>query len=80
MLAEISDNPSELANYAVYLSYIKYPNKSKNFCWVITEEGLILNLEKNKEDNILFPVETFDRNDTEYLGHYYRMEELFNVQ
>ncbi len=78
-LADISSNLSELANYAVHLSYIKHPNKSKNFCWVITEEGLMLNLEKNREMNIMFPVETFDRNDIEYLGHYYRMEELFNV-
>jgi hypothetical protein len=75
----IVPNPSELANYAVHLSYIKYPSKAKNFCWVITEEGLFLNLEKNREMNIMFPAETFDRNDTEYLGHYYRMEELFDV-
>lgn len=78
-LEKISYNKSELANYAVHLSYIKYPNKSKNFCWVVTEEGLLMNLEKNREANIMFPIETGDINDKEYLGRYYRMGELFNV-
>lgn len=75
----ISNNMSELANYAVDLCYIKYPNKSKNFCWVVTEEGLIANLEKNRELNIKLPQETFDRNGIEYLGRYYEMGELFSV-
>ena len=78
-VSEISENECELANYAVELCYNLYPNKSKSFCWVVTEEGLLKNIEANS-DRIVFEIfETGDNRDTEYMGRYYRMEELFNV-
>jgi hypothetical protein len=77
---QIVPNQSELANYAVQIVYNRYPNKSKNFAWVIAEDGILRNLEKNKEDNIKLPIESTEDNESsvEYLGKYYILGELFN--
>jgi hypothetical protein len=86
-LLELSSNENELANYAVELCYHKYPNKSKNFCWTVLENGLLGNLEKNREVNVMMPMEVSSSdlaNDSsensevsEYLGRYYKMVSLF---
>lgn len=78
---EIVPNERELANYAVEIVYNRYPKKSKNFAWVIAEEGILSNLTKNREENIRFPVETTCDNElaVEYLGKYYVLGELFSV-
>jgi hypothetical protein len=64
----------EVATYAVYLNYVKYKNKKKNFCWSITGVGIIKNMISNQEEKTKLPIETCDIRDTEYLGRYYKLE------
>ena len=74
-ILNISSSHSELANYAVYLCYVKYPKKSKSFCWVITEEGLLNNIRYNSDGGDIFELyETGNPSDIEYMGRYYRTE------
>jgi hypothetical protein len=71
-------NPQELTNYGVEICYRLYPNRSNLFVWVICEEGMFLNLERNKDNNLKLPHQTMDTNDIEYLGKYYKLLNLFN--
>lgn len=79
--SKIVPNEQELANYAIDISYNKYPKKSKNFAWVVAENGILANLTRNRQQNISFPVraEENEAEAIEYLGKYYKIGELFNV-
>jgi hypothetical protein len=66
---KIVKNPKELANYAVFLCYFKYPKRNRNFCWIVSDEGIIENI---PETNFKLPV--YDINgDNNYLGKKYFM-------
>jgi hypothetical protein len=73
----IISNPKELANYGVEICYFLYPKRSNLFVWIICEEGMFLNLERNREQNLQLPRRTEDQKETEYLGRYYKLENLF---
>ena len=75
---ELVSNPRELANYGAEICYRMYPKRSNLFIWVICEEGLFLNLEKNRDYNLKLPHLTSNKNDIEYLGKYYKLSSLFN--
>ena len=74
---EIVNNPKELANYAAEICYRMYPKRSNLFIWVICEDGLFLNLEKNRDYNLKLPQLVTDINETEYLGSNYKLINLF---
>lgn len=69
-------NDSELANIAVNITYKKYPKVHKKFAWIVASDGILKNLEKNRQSPIEVPVETGNPNDTEYLGKYYKLHEV----
>jgi hypothetical protein len=71
---EICPNKQELANYAVKIVYEIHPNRDKSFAWIIAEEGLLKNL---KPSNKIFNIkETHEREGCEYLGRWYKIEEI----
>jgi alpha-galactosidase/6-phospho-beta-glucosidase family protein len=71
---KICPNEQELANYAVKIVYDLYPNRDKTFAWTIAEEGLLKNL---KPDGKIYKVKsTQNREGTEYLGRWYKLEEF----
>jgi hypothetical protein len=74
----IISNPKELANYGVEICYFLYPKRSNLFVWIICEEGMFLNLERNREQNLQLPQRTEDQKETEYLGRYYKLINLFD--
>lgn len=73
---EVVDNESELANIAVDITYKKYSKQHKKFAWVVASDGILKNLEKNRQSPIEVPVETGNPLDTEYLGRYYKLHEV----
>jgi hypothetical protein len=67
----ISSNIYELANLAVSICYEIHPSDNKQFCWSIFGEGIVDNVMKNKQSEILAPF--LDENgDIEYLGNKYK--------
>lgn len=70
-------NKAELANYLVELVYNnkKGVGNSHNLLWKMAREGIMLNLKKNRVNNVLVPVESTDGTGYEYLGRYYKLTE-----
>lgn len=67
----ISDDIQRLANLAVYVNYYLYPSSSKNFCWDLFSEGILLNIYDNSPHNFKIPL--LDENgDIEYMGKKYK--------
>jgi hypothetical protein len=56
-----------IANIAVHLSYVKYPNKNKKFMWCIASEGILQNLQQQQ---VLLPAKCENGRLT-YLGKRY---------
>ena len=71
----ISSNICELANLAVVICYEAHPSDSKSFAWGVFGEGLIMNIEKNKQAHSFLPKK--DKNgDIQYLGNRYSLLEI----
>lgn len=71
----ISNNMQELANLAVTICYEVHPSDSKHFAWGIFGEGIIQNIEENKQEVCYIPVkDTFG--ELNYLGKKYSMREI----
>lgn len=68
---EICSNAQEFANYAVMLCYQELQSAPKDFVWTIAIEGLLKNLEKNKQEKIEVPIR--DINGETYLGAKYSL-------
>lgn len=63
----ISKDKKMIANIAVHLSYVKYPNKNKKFMWCIASEGILQNLEQQP---VLLPAKC-ENGKLTYLGKKY---------
>lgn len=75
----ISDDIQKLANLAVYVNYILYPNSNKNFTWNLFSNGLLLNLHEKFNGVINIPMEV-SNGDIEYKGsQYLNMEVLVEL-
>lgn len=73
---QICQNKQELANIAVYLCYVKYPNKNKKFMWKVAGDGILLNI---KQQNLYLPKRVSKDGDFIYLGKQYKMMEVLNL-
>lgn len=71
----ISDDIQRLANAAVYINYVLYPKSSKNFCWDLFGEGILLNIYDNSDKNFYIPILNSDGN-IEYMGKRYKNERI----
>lgn len=71
----ISDDIQRLANLAVYINYYLYPKSSKNFCWDLFGDGIILNIYDNSNKEFYIPLQN-KRGDIEYMGKKYRNERI----
>jgi hypothetical protein len=71
----ISNNIQELANLAVTICYEIHPSDSKHFAWGIFGEGIIKNIEENKQDICYVPI-LDEHGALEYLGNHYSMREI----
>lgn len=71
----ISDDIQRLANLAVYVNYYLYPKSTKNFCWDLFGDGIILNIYDNS--NKKFSIPLLDENgDIDYMGKKYSNKEI----
>jgi hypothetical protein len=73
----ISNDISELANLAVVICYEAHPSDNKSFAWNIFAEGIIDNIRKNHQEEMLVPFED-DKGDIEYLGNRYTLREIIS--
>jgi len=71
----ISSDIQELANLAVEICYNIHPSSSKSFLWDVMKEGLIYNLEENKQDQCFIPMQD-GQGDIQYLGKTYRLQKV----
>lgn len=71
----ISDDIQRLANIAVYINYVLYPKSSKNFCWDLFGDGIILNIYDNSNKEFYIPLLNENGN-IEYMGKKYRNERV----
>ena len=72
---KISSNISELASLAVTICYEIVPSDNKYFAWSVFGEGIVLNVESNKNDPMFIP--TLDPvGNIEYLGKRYSNKEI----
>lgn len=71
----ISNDISELANLAVTICYEAHPSDNKSFAWNVFAEGIVDNIRKNKQKEILVPFEDKNGN-IEFLGNSYTLREI----
>lgn len=71
--AGISSNIKELANLAVTICYEMNPNDNKSFAWNVFGEGIVENVKKNRQKEIMVPILNEDVGEIEYLGRRYSM-------
>jgi hypothetical protein len=71
----ISNNIQELANLAVVICYEAHPSDSKTFAWGVFGEGIIQNIEKNKQEKCFVPFQS-DDGDINFMGKNYRTFEI----
>lgn len=74
-LFKVCSNKSELCNNVVHIMYNDFKSKSKAIMWNICGNELVLNL-KSKSNKAYFPVEANDDTGVEYLGKYYKLQEV----
>ena len=72
---KISNNICELANLAVAICYELYPSDTKTFAWNVFGEGIIKNIEKNRQPHLFVPFKK-DDGEIEFLGNKYHMYEI----
>ena len=68
-------NTVELINYVVKIVYELYPKDKKDFLWDVFQEDVLVNVIKNKQDIVYFPVLN-EGGDIEYLGNKFKLEEV----
>lgn len=71
----ISTDIQKLANLAVYVNYYLYPKSSKNFCWDLFGQGIILNIYDNSNKEFYLPLRNRNGN-IEYMGKNYINERV----
>jgi hypothetical protein len=71
----ISSNIYELANLAVAICYEMHPNDNKVFAWSVFGEGIIKNIEKNRQNVLEVPF-LDEVGDIEYLGNRFSKKEI----
>jgi len=72
----ISNNIQELANLAVIICYEYHPADSKSFAWGVFGEGIVRNVEENRQEQCYIP--NLNRNgEIEYLGYSYSSKEIY---
>jgi hypothetical protein len=72
---KISSDICELANLAVNICYISVESDNKQFVWQIFGDGVVKNINKNRQEKIMAPF--YDENgDIEYLGTKFSMFEI----
>lgn len=71
----ISDDIQRLANLAVYVNYYLYPKSTKNFCWDLFGDGIILNIYDNSNGNFTIPISNLNGN-INYMGKKYKSERI----
>jgi len=71
----ISKDLQKLANLAVYVNYVLYPNSNKNFAWGIFGNGIVMNLHEKFSGKINIPVED-SYGKIEYRGSNYTNKEV----
>ena len=69
----ISTDIQKLANLAVYVNYFLYPKSSKNFCWDLFGQGIILNIYDNSNKQFYIPLVN-ENGDIKYMGKNYKNE------
>ncbi len=74
----ICSNRNDLCNYLVHIMYNHFKNKSKAILWNICGDQIVNNL-KSKADVVYFPVESNELEGVEYLGKWYKLQEVFNL-
>jgi hypothetical protein len=73
---KISNNVCELASLSVIICYEAHPFDSKTFAWGCFPEGILKNIEKNRQDNLYMPFLDEEKGDIEFLGKKYSMKEI----
>lgn len=71
----ISDDIQRLANIAVYINYYLYPKSSKNFCWDLFSDGIILNIYDNSNKDFYIPILN-SNGSIKYMGKRYENERV----
>lgn len=71
----ISDDIQRLANLAVYVNYYLYPKSSKNFCWDLFGNGIVLNIYDNSNKEFYIPLKN-DNGDILYMDRKYKNERI----
>jgi hypothetical protein len=67
-----------LCNNIIHIMYSKYKYKSKAILWNICGDEIINNL-KEKNKKAYFPIESNQDDGVEYLGKYYKLQEVENI-
>lgn len=52
---KISSDIQELANLSIILTYEAYPSDSKSFVWNVFSEGILKNIEMNRQEQLYIP-------------------------
>ena len=73
---KISSNIQELANLAVDICYELHPSDSNNFVWSVFNEGLLLNILENKQEECFIPLINESGGDILYLGKRYSLKKI----
>lgn len=74
-LFKVCSNKSELCNYMIYIMYHEFKGKSKAILWNICGNEIVQNI-KGKNNRAYFPVETNENDGREYLGKWYKLQEV----
>jgi hypothetical protein len=78
-LIDVCSNSAELANIAVDICYRLHPKSNKDFVWEVCQDGVLCNLEKNRQEHIFIPVK--DQNgDILYLGDRFIEKEVTLIE
>lgn len=72
---KLCSNTSELINYAVEIVYKLNPKDKKDFLWDVFEKDVLVNVLKNKQEKVYFPI-LDDDGDIEYLGDKFKLQEV----
>jgi hypothetical protein len=74
---KISNDICELSSLSVIICYEAHPFDSKTFAWGCFAEGILKNIEKNRQKNLYMPFLDKEKGDIEFLGKNYSIKEIF---
>lgn len=77
-LFKACSNKFELCNIVIYIMYHEFKGKSKAILWNICGNEIVANLKK-KSNKAYFPVESNPADGVEYLGKYYKLQEVETI-